>query len=67
MASMSLEPRFVHRGVLGEIRERTDLGQHAQHLLERAHFADLAQLVAKILEHVNSLRRSLRSSSAAFL
>src|SRR5712692_2140891 len=37
----ALQTPFVHLGVAREIRQRADLGQHAHHLLERAHLAEL--------------------------
>ena len=44
-----IELLLVDLRVFREIRERADLRQHAHQLLERAHLADLAQLIAKIL------------------
>ena len=46
----ALQVRFVDLHVLGTIRQRTYFRQHSEHLLVRAHLADLPQLVAEILE-----------------
>ena len=46
----ALESALVHLRILGEVSERPKFRQHADDLLERAHLAQLAQLVAKVFE-----------------
>ena len=50
MASMELSCFSSICGVFRNFREGADLRQHAHQLLERAHLADLLQLIAEILE-----------------
>src|SRR5713101_743802 len=50
---------FVHAGVFGNILQRADFGEHVHQLIERAHFANLAKLVAKIFQ-----RKSFRAKFA---
>src|SRR5580765_4124972 len=45
-----LKATFVNLGVLGNILQRADFGEHVHELFERAHFADLAKLIAKIFQ-----------------
>src|SRR5437879_12465834 len=46
----ALESALVHLRILGEISERPEFREHADDLLERAHLAQLAQLIAKVFE-----------------
>ena len=46
----ALQARFVHLGVLREIGHGAELREHVHELFERAHFLDLAQLVAEVFE-----------------
>src|SRR5262249_45915345 len=41
---------FVHLGVFGNVLQRAHLGEHVHDLLERAHFANLSQLITEIFE-----------------
>ena len=66
MASTCFKRRFVDVRILGKIGERADLREHAQDLLERAHLADLLQLIAEIFEREISLRRACARVRAAF-
>src|SRR5579863_1034241 len=45
-----LEHAFIDLGVFGKVGERADFGKHVYELLERAHLADLFELIAKIFE-----------------
>src|SRR2546425_9393257 len=46
----ALESALVHLRILGEVSERPEFREHADDLLERAHLAQLAQLIAKVFE-----------------
>src|SRR5882762_1746551 len=46
----ALQARFVDLHVLWSIRQRAYFRQHAKHLLDRPHLADLAQLVAEVFQ-----------------
>ena len=50
MASMDFSCFSSIGSVFGNFGERADLREHAHQLLDRAHLADLLQLIAKILE-----------------